>query len=252
MADYNQTNYNNATANGWTPVAGPSPFDNNQNAAGDGAIGWDDAICCDSTEFTVLPEGDYPFTVVKFDRQHHTGSAKMPACGKTVLTIQLDGGPLGTTLVTENLFMHQKMLWKIKQFLVSIGQGKEEDKEIHPRWTEVPGASGRCHVVVQDYQSTKYGDTRQRNQITKFYPADPGPGARPAGYAYGQSAAAAVAQPATPAYGASAMPPVAPAYGTPVYSAPTTQAAAPAAVVPTVPVAEQTSMPMPAERRRYF
>lgn len=230
MADYNQTNYNNATANGWAPVAGPSPFDNNQNAAGNGALDWDSAICCDSTEFTVLPEGDYPFTVTKFERQHHAGSAKMPPCGKAVLTILLDGSALGTTLVTENLFMHQKMLWKIKQFLVSIGQGKEEDKEIHPRWTAVPGASGRCHVVVQDYQSTKYGDTRQRNAITKFYAADPEQGARAAGYAYGQPAAAPVAQPATPAYSAAAMP-----------------AAAAAA-----PTAEQTSMPLPAAPRRYF
>lgn len=247
MADYNQTNYNNATANGGAPVAGPSPFDGNQNAASDGAIGWDDAICCDITEFTVLPDGDYPFTVVKFERQHHTGSAKMPACGKSVLTIRLDGGPLGTTLVTENLFMHQRMLWKIKQFLVSIGQGKEEDKKIHPRWTEVPGSSGRCHVAVQDYQSTKYGDTRQRNQITKFYPADPGPGARPAGYAYGQPAAAPVAQPAAPAYGA---PPTAQT-AAPAYGAPAAQSAVPAPA-PAAPAAEQTSMPLPAERRRYF
>lgn len=247
MADYNQTSYNNA--NSWTPVAGASPFDGNQTTAGDGALDWDSAICCDSTEFTVLPEGDYPFTVTKFERQHHTGSAKMPPCGKAVLTIHLDGGALGTTSVMENLFMHQKMLWKIKQFLVSIGQGKEEDKEIHPRWTEVPGACGLCHVVVQDYQSTKYGDTRQRNAITKFYAPNSGQNARPAGYAYGQSAAAAVAQPVTTAYGAPAVPSVVPAYGTPA-----AQAGAPMAPAgqPAAPTVEQTTMPLPAAPRRYF
>ncbi len=231
MNDHNQTNYSSTTANGWTPVSGASPFEGNQ-AAGDGALDWDSAICCDSAEFTVLPEGDYPFTVTKLERQYHSGSAKMPPCFKAVLTLRLDGGALGSTLVTENLFMHQKVQWKIKQFLVSIGQGKEEDKVIHPRWNEVPAACGRCHVAVQEYQSTKYGDTRQRNQITKFHPLDPGQSARPAGDACGPSQRPCSPQPATPSYGA-----------------PAVQAMAPQEAAPGV---EQTAMPLPPAPRRYF
>ena len=56
---------------------------------------WNDVIENDSS-FTLLPEGRYPFTVVSFERAEHAGSDKIPPCKKAVLTIELDGGALGS------------------------------------------------------------------------------------------------------------------------------------------------------------
>lgn len=205
MTDHNNTN-------DWTPAAGASPFESGQS----GALDWDSAIHNTGAEFVLLPEGDYPFTVTKFERQRHPGSAKLPPCGKAQLTLTLDGGPLGTAAVTHNLFLHTKTEWKIYQFFESIGQHAQGSGEpLHPRWNEVLGASGRCHAAVEEYRSTKYGDTRKRNEITQFYPAQPG----------GRT-------------------------GTP--SAPAAQTVPAAADLPAQPAAEQTAMPLPKARRTYF
>ena len=57
----------------------------NNNAGMD----WDDAIENDGQEFIILPEGDYNFTVTDFERGRFPGSAKMSACNKATLTLQV-------------------------------------------------------------------------------------------------------------------------------------------------------------------
>ena len=51
---------------------------------------WGDTIENDGQEFIILPEGDYTFTVTNFERGRFPGSAKIPACNKATLTIQID------------------------------------------------------------------------------------------------------------------------------------------------------------------
>lgn len=57
----------------------------NNNAGMD----WDDAIENDGQEFIILPEGDYNFTVTDSERGRFPGSAKMSACNKATLTLQV-------------------------------------------------------------------------------------------------------------------------------------------------------------------
>lgn len=47
-------------------------------------LGWDDEIQQESS-FILLPEGDYRFTVEKFDRARHAGSANIPPCNKAIV-----------------------------------------------------------------------------------------------------------------------------------------------------------------------
>lgn len=54
-------------------------------------LGWDDEITKDD-DFALLPEGDYNFTVVKFNRGRHNGSAKLPACNKAEIELKVDDG----------------------------------------------------------------------------------------------------------------------------------------------------------------
>ena len=54
-------------------------------------IGWDDQIEKDGPEFVLLPEGDYDFTVIDFERGRHGGSDKLPPCHKAIVHIKVEG-----------------------------------------------------------------------------------------------------------------------------------------------------------------
>lgn len=195
----------NENANAWTamPQGTPSPYDT------DGALDWDSEISSEGSEFTLLPEGDYPFTVTKFERQRFEGSAKLPPCNKAELTLSIDGGAQGSATIRHNLFMHRKCEWALSDFFLSIGQ-KKPGETLHPRWNEVVGARGMCRVKVSTYHSNKYGDEREKNEITKFLL--PGPGAAPGGSPTPTPAQTPVqAAPYTPPPPAQAAPYVSPA-----------------------------------------
>ena len=51
---------------------------------------WTDTIESDGQEFVLLPEGDYNFVVSAFERGRFPGSAKMQACNKATLTLQVE------------------------------------------------------------------------------------------------------------------------------------------------------------------
>lgn len=159
MADYTNTN-----TNAWAamPQSTPAPY------GADGALDWDCEITSEGGEFTLLPDGDYPFTVTKFERQRFDGSAKLPPCNKAELTLSVDGGEKGSTTIHHNLFMHKKCEWALSDFFLSIGQ-KKRGEALHPRWNEVVGARGVCRVKVSTYHSNKYGE-REKNEIAKFLP----------------------------------------------------------------------------------
>ena len=128
---------------------------------------WNDVINGnDAAGFALLPEGRYPFTVVKFERGEHAGSDKIPPCKKAVLTLDLDGGALGTTQITENLFLHSRQKWKLSQFFIAIGYLKK-DEEKPMDWNRVPGARGWADVIVNKYKN-KDGDDRQNNRVGRY------------------------------------------------------------------------------------
>lgn len=54
-------------------------------------LGWDDQIENDGADFVILPEGDYNFEVVSFERGRHNGSDKLPPCNKATIHIKVKG-----------------------------------------------------------------------------------------------------------------------------------------------------------------
>lgn len=127
--------------------------------------GWDDAIQNDS-EFEVLPEGDYNFRIVKFERGRHPGSDKLPPCNKAILTVEISNGPRKAT-ITHNLFLHSKCEGLLCEFFSSIGQ-RQHGERLVPRWNEIVGSTGTCKVGIDKWQG-KNGEMTS-NQIRKFYP----------------------------------------------------------------------------------
>ena len=149
-------------------------YDNNNGRE----LGWDDIIENDGEEFTILPEGDYTFTVTKVERGRSKGSAKMPPCNMAIITMRVEGETGGAT-VTDNILLHTKTEWKISSFLRAIGV-KKHGEPIKPNWLSYIGATGSCHVIVDKFTGTN-GNEYESNKIDKYYDAtvQPAPQSQP-------------------------------------------------------------------------
>ena len=131
-------------------------------------LDWNDTIEKEGSGFILLPEGDYDFTVESFDRGRHEGSKKLPPCNKAVLKIRIDAAQ-GTAYLNHNLFLHTITEEMLSAFFSSIGQ-KKKGEPLCTNWAGVPGSTGRAKVGIYTYQ--KNGETRQINEIRRFYPKE--------------------------------------------------------------------------------
>lgn len=131
-------------------------------------LGWDDEIEQESS-WILLPEGDYRFTVEKYIRARHAGSEKIPPCNKAIVSFRVFDGKGNSVLITENLFLHTSMEWKLSEFFASIGM-KQKGEKARMNWNEVYNKSGVCHVKIRNYKKKDNSDG-QANQIDKLYPA---------------------------------------------------------------------------------
>ncbi len=127
-------------------------------------LSWDDEIEKEGGEFTLLPEGDYDFTVKSFQRGRHSGSEKLPPCNKAELTITI-WGQNESVDIKHNLFLHSKVEGMLSAFFTAIGQKKHGEK-LKMNWNTVVGAKGKCHVYAEEYKGKNY------NKIKKFYDPD--------------------------------------------------------------------------------
>lgn len=131
--------------------------------------GWEDEISDEGSEFVLLPEGDYDFTVSKIERGRHPGSEKLPACNKAIVTLTVWGQD-DCIDITENFMLCNKMEWKLSQFFLALGM-KKHGEPLRMNWTGAVGKKGKCHVYVDNYKN-KNGEDRQSNKIKKYYAYD--------------------------------------------------------------------------------
>ena len=135
-------------------------------------LGWDDEVE-EGSPFVLLPAGDYPFVVVKFERSIYEKNtnyeSKVPAnCPMAIVTIEVTAPDGQNTTLTEKLFLYKKMQWKINQFFTSIGAPKSADGKVKMNWNMVLGSRGTAKVIFNNYKDTKTGEDRQNNRIDKF------------------------------------------------------------------------------------
>lgn len=133
-------------------------------------LGWDDEIQKDGGEFIVLPEGDYNFTVTKFERGRFPGSEKMPACNQAKLELTVHSPDHGDVVVFHNLFLHTKTEGLLSNFFAGIGQKKKGEK-LRMNWNTVVGSKGRLKLEINKFTG-KDGVERTNNQVKTFYPYD--------------------------------------------------------------------------------
>jgi hypothetical protein len=135
-------------------------------------LGWDDEIEKESS-FTLLPEGDYDFTVTAFERARHNGSTNLPPCNKAIVSISIES-PEGNTTIKHLLFLHTITEGMLSAFFIAINQKKHGEK-LKMNWNTVIGSTGRCKVYIDKWVNDK-GDEMKSNKIKKFYePADETP-----------------------------------------------------------------------------
>jgi hypothetical protein len=138
----------------------------------DRELGWEDPIENDGADFEVLPEGDYDFEVVGFERGRHPGSDKLPPCNKAIVSIRINGAA-GQTTIKHNLFLHTKTEGLLCAFFVGIGQRKHGER-VTMNWSQVVGSRGRCKIGVRKWKNDK-GEDVPYNDIKRFYEPDKQP-----------------------------------------------------------------------------
>jgi len=131
---------------------------------------WDDAVETDGQEYVLLDEGDYNFTVTGFERSRYPGSAKIPACNKAALTLNVVTEDGKQANVKCDLMLYRPMEFKIAAFFRSIGQKKHGERMVM-NWNAVLGAKGRARFKPRTYIN-RDGDERQTNDVDRFYDYD--------------------------------------------------------------------------------
>jgi hypothetical protein len=140
-------------------------------------LGWDDQIENDSPDFVILPEGDYDFEVIDFERARHNGSDKLPPCNKAIVHIKVEGKE-GISVIRHQLFLHSITEGMLCAFFTGIGQRKKGEK-VTMNWNKVVGSGGRCRVGIRKYEGKDY------NEIKKFYEPPEGPQGSQKGFTAG-------------------------------------------------------------------
>lgn len=130
---------------------------------------WNDSIENDGQEFIILPEGDYNFIVADFERGRFPGSAKIPACNKAALTLQVNTAD-GVATIKTDLILYRSLEWRLSAFFRCIGQ-KKHGERLTMNWNTVVGSRGRAHFKPRNY-TDRDGNQRQANDVDRFYDWD--------------------------------------------------------------------------------
>ncbi len=139
------------------------------NMANNVGMDWNDTIENDGQEFIILPEGDYNFTVSGFERGRFPGSAKMQACNKASLTLQVETEN-GIASCRTDLILNRMLEWKISAFFRSIGRKKHGERLVMD-WNNLIGAKGRAHFKPRPYLD-KDGKEKQANDVDRYIDYD--------------------------------------------------------------------------------
>lgn len=135
-------------------------------------LGWDSEIEKDSPDFVTLPEGDYKFEVIKFERARHNGSAKLPPCNKAIVHLRIEGAE-GVSIIRHNLFLYSSCEGMLCAFFTAIGQRKHGER-LKMNWSTVVGSTGTAKIGVHKWTNDN-GREYINNEVIKFYDFDKQP-----------------------------------------------------------------------------
>lgn len=130
-------------------------------------LGWDDTITKDSSEFDPIPEGDYDFTIERYDRARSQGKGKLPPCNMAIVCFRIMDRDR-EVVIRENFILHTSLEWKLSELFRGIG-AKKEGEEVRMNWNLLPGATGRAQVSLDPDRNDP---SKKYNHIKKIYPKE--------------------------------------------------------------------------------
>jgi len=113
-------------------------------------LGWDGTVENDST-YELLPEGEYAFEVLSFERGRFNGSDKLPPCNSATYIIKVSG-TAGEAVLKHTLFLHSVTEGLLCSFFVAIGLRKHGEKfNLAGKFEAAIGKRGRCKVHIDTW-----------------------------------------------------------------------------------------------------
>lgn len=108
-------------------------------------------------EYILLEPGEYPFTVTEIDYDDFNGSAKLPPCGKVIVSLTVTS-ELGNAYLKNNFYVCKEGAGMIAAFLKSIGVLKEGQKTFTPDWDSYIGKTGIVKTSQREYNGNSYNN----------------------------------------------------------------------------------------------
>lgn len=130
-------------------------------------LGWDDTIVKDDSDYEPVPEGDYDFTIEKYERARSKGEGKLPACNMAIVYFRVEDRDR-TVTIKENFILHSAMEWKLSELFCGIGL-KKKGEALRMNWNQVTGATGRCRISLDP---DKNNPDKKYNHVKKIYPKE--------------------------------------------------------------------------------
>jgi hypothetical protein len=172
MTTYNNNPYNNYSQPAYAEPEGAELFDGAEVSAAD--LGDYDK------PYTLLPEGDYPFTVVNISSKRYqpgpNSTGKTGPCKQIILTLRVMDPSNGAAVdLTHNLYMWNSRanLGMIAQFYDSVGMHKKgEPIRFDWRPEVLIGKTGKLalnHKIHKDDTNKPADQQRRYNNVSKLY-----------------------------------------------------------------------------------
>lgn len=119
---------------------------------------------------SLIPEGEYLFTIAQMKREQVEAKGNMPKHTNIKFMLRLENadGPAGT--VWDNLRMYMKWAWKFSAIAKSIGHTPPDSKSSRIIWANFEGAQGRVRITVKDWKRSD-GTVEKQNDFKYLPPA---------------------------------------------------------------------------------
>jgi hypothetical protein len=131
------------------------------------SLDWNASIEHDGKEFILLPEGDYPFEVKKFERGYYKGGEKIGPCNMAKLTLLVGDRDSDQVTIQHNLMLSSKLEGILCEFFKSIGARKHGER-LEINWNKIIGEKGHCHVIIDKFISKNTGKELESNKVKYF------------------------------------------------------------------------------------